>query len=345
MITKSYLKISGLAIAISVVSGLTYLTLTAPGLEEESGNMNADPLSNKPDSRHEIVVPVVDNSENPHHDNTVASSSGTPLDDLADYKESLQMGLDYKKDHWCFLSQLDPESAAQGITESDAWATARGYTSSSVESAYSSYNTNTLEEMAKNGDVVAYTLLFKQIDPREFHDRKAEYDGLVDRYFDEASALGSTTAMNWKAIRHISQAKTAYRQGDNKAVTEEIIKALAYYEVAFLRGDYTAVSMIDYFINQVDINVDKEIIDKVDIEADKIYENMKARRRAVGLGEFDNSRPLSRERYDQMKIAMVTKKSSNPWFEKFVPSDDCMNDIVVMQDKLDAAEKYLASLR
>ncbi|WP_317929795.1 hypothetical protein [Halioxenophilus sp. WMMB6] len=326
--------IASFSIVIILVS--SYVIIDQSRVEKITASNPASVTSFNEDITHQI--------NNKKRDKPIASSlASNPLEELEDYKASIPKGLDYETDHWCLLSQLNSDSANQGIMETSEWALSRGYADDSIKIAYSSYDTSTLDKLAEQGDVIAYSILFSRLGPGDFINHKKDYDSLVDSYYKSASALGSTAAINWKAIHHINRSKVAFEAGNNNIATEELIKFLAYYEVAFRRGDYTAFSMIDYFVNKVDIEIDDDIVHQVEIEAREIYKKMSDERRAMGLGEFDNTRPLSRERIDQMRIASVTRDSKNPWIERFIPNDDCMKMFITMQSKINAAEEYIAS--
>jgi hypothetical protein len=179
----------------------------------------------------------------------------------------------------------------QNKAEINAWLSARGYRPNFTDiDEYASYDKATVEQLAQNGDIRAMQRLgdlLLGVDAGFAKSKSA---------FTDAAVHGSTAAM--EAIGTVlesfvySNAKTVLEK------REAVLDVLAWYNAAALRGDRLPISeSAGSFIRINKIGLSDQ--DRVEIQArsQKIYDDLLQKRRALGLGEFDNTVPDSVNKY------------------------------------------------
>ncbi|HOY22215.1 MAG TPA: hypothetical protein PK002_03630 [Cellvibrio sp.] len=193
------------------------------------------------------------------------------------------------------------------IDELNQWRLERGYmppNSDKEQNAYNAYTEEALRSLAKNGDVVALHVLadrYLDLEYMQAHEIDVLTSSRVRRDFlTDAAIRGSTRALMELGIDYGAEHRNISRTDDEKKAAE--IEVLAIYKVATLRGDP------DHFIDE--LRVSKSIrgieitdADKqhIDLRAKEIYADLQAKRKDMGLDDFDNSVPETVKNYYESK--------------------------------------------
>lgn len=162
------------------------------------------------------------------------------------------------------------------------WRVGRGYNEQGL-SSYASYSDQTLFKLANEGDLTALHLLAEKVY------RKDGYKA-AEPYYIKAAAYGSTRAFLYLGTAEETSNYHAAKSEQDKRLS--IIKTLAWYEVANLRGDpFPKAEIGSAFIENNNINLSQQ--DKAEIKrlAHAYYEGIQAIRAKYSLGNFDNSVP------------------------------------------------------
>ncbi|HTF95977.1 MAG TPA: hypothetical protein VL995_07595 [Cellvibrio sp.] len=174
------------------------------------------------------------------------------------------------------------------------WNNSRGYFSEDELDTYKAYDEKTLKDLSESGDIRAMLVLsdfYIHQDYRPYESTALDY---------KATVYGATSTIPLLASR--VQLEMVKNDGYKDPLRREqgVIEVLAYYKVAARRGDPRAsVPHIDIFKNtyrtfaKEELTISPELLDKVDITANEIYEQLIQTRRNLGLGEFDNSTPTT----------------------------------------------------
>ena len=193
------------------------------------------------------------------------------------------------------------------IDELNQWRLERGYMppdSDKEQNAYNGYTEEALRSLAKNGDMVALHVLA---------DRYGDLDYIKANGIDvltvlrirhdflyEAAIRGSTRALMELGIHYAAKNQNASGGYEEKKAAE--IEVLAIYKVATLRGDP------DHFIDELRVSksirgVEITDADKqhIDLRAKAIYADLQAKRKDMGLEDFDNSVPETVKNYYESK--------------------------------------------
>ncbi len=163
----------------------------------------------------------------------------------------------------------------------------RGNISGEDAAIYQSYDLQTLESLAGNGDAHALnTLARKSVDAGEFDTAK--------EYYWRAAMVGSTTA-----IGHIALLTEPIGFLDMSDVErrEKLIETMSLLKLAEIRGDIQAATVIgkgvksNYESRFGALHFSDDESARINEAAQKMYEDLKLRRSELGLKDFDNSTP------------------------------------------------------
>lgn len=186
----------------------------------------------------------------------------------------------------------------------------RGYISLEEEKLYESYPGSALQEMGKNGDIHA----LRELGLRAAKERDYK---LSFSYFESAAIYGSTITLGYLSSEY---EMTNQLYLDSKNGKRALMGALAYLQVAELRGDYNNSDLIEKYLSNYsahssgtydEVKLDENDLQKVEENARQIYETMEKRRIELGLGPFDNSIPEGSTAQLHKDMALREKARNN----------------------------------
>jgi hypothetical protein len=179
----------------------------------------------------------------------------------------------------------EPRFSKADLESVKKWEESRGYFSATDYQIYESYGPETIRSLASNGDIKAIYALAKlqALDG-------ADKNQIISTYL-EAATLGSTQALILAS--GIARTKRHFVQFDgpdgDTLFKKEMLESLSLSHVALMRGDKAALGKI----NETKVNLNLTQDDEIYIEkrSREIYNELEAKRLALGLGPFDNSIP------------------------------------------------------
>lgn len=166
------------------------------------------------------------------------------------------------------------------------WEESRGKFSKESLEDYASYDQDTLIKLANSGDLKAMNALARFYMSFRY---TGEY-GLeeVMRVSKLGAAYGSTGLLKIYAIVYA----THHFQPDSQRLNhEDLIEVLAWSNTAALRGDMYPNYGARDDIKDSGIQLTQEDKVKISARSQEIYNELLAQRKALGLGDFDNTRP------------------------------------------------------
>ncbi|MBK8187921.1 MAG: hypothetical protein IPK77_12155 [Cellvibrio sp.] len=158
------------------------------------------------------------------------------------------------------------------------WDRSNGKFSDSELNEYGQLSPNTLEELAKKGDLKAIQTL-------------ADHEAIL------GNTERSLELWNWAAVHGSTEAlmRFAYRHGGDYVSSkrsEDALDALAYMNAAATRGDlFTKHVHIDSFYRTNNFYPTAEQQAYIDSRSNEILKDLEDKRRNLGLPEFDNNPP------------------------------------------------------
>jgi hypothetical protein len=172
------------------------------------------------------------------------------------------------------------------------WNNQRGYISAEDMQIYESYSEETLKDLSTSGDVKAMLVLGRYYLTKDYRPQESAAQ------FHKAAVYGSTVALVHLALS--AQADLlrdeAYKTAEGQA--QDAIESMALFKVAAMRGDlrgsfaninaYKEVYKVRY---KQELVIGQEQLDKIDLRAKAIYDELQQERYQLGLGDFDNSTP------------------------------------------------------
>ncbi len=176
------------------------------------------------------------------------------------------------------------------------WMVDRGYLyADKRNNDYKSYDDDTLRKLAKEGDVKAMLTLgdLYTTDPK----RAVEYgiDAAVPLYM-EAATRGSTYA--FEALARTLKADLYLIPQSEEAKKAGALELLAICNTASLRGDQRPNDVTcGAFKSNNNIQLSAEDQQIINQRSQKMYDELQAKRTALGLGDFDNSVPETVKNY------------------------------------------------
>jgi hypothetical protein len=157
-----------------------------------------------------------------------------------------------------------------------SWDATRGNFSNADLDEYGRLSQNTLEELAKQGDLKAIQTLATNEVILGNSERGKELWNL-------AAAYGSTKALMWLSSGYGSEYVTSKKDGD-------ALEALAYLNASAKRGDlFAKYRHIDAFYESKGFHPTDEQLKIIDSRSDEILNDLQKTRTELGLPEFDNT--------------------------------------------------------
>jgi len=199
--------------------------------------------------------------------------------------------------------------AAAGVTpEEDAealkWAFERGFETHSL--GYEFYDQETLKALANAGDIFAIQRLAQHAAWSEGQLEKAAV------LYREAAVRGSVVAVDRLVGNEVTMARRANHSDQRDSTKRHLLNALAWTEVMRRRvGDMPLPGMqkeqILEELEGFDLTLSEADVNAIDVQAQKLYQDLTQTRAELGYDEFDNSIPtlfekLKRQGLDRSAI-------------------------------------------
>lgn len=172
-----------------------------------------------------------------------------------------------------------PEDMAKGAELMKKW----GYFSDKDKEVYNTYDEKTLQELGDNGDLLALTVLME----RSMMNFNVESLEKTFAAIEKAAVYGSTPALRNRAI---AVPVSMYEEG-SEGYRAAMRESLALYEVGLIRGDPRFRGYIREKLRDTSYKISDEDQALIDLRAKEIYDHLTQKRKALGLGGFDNSMP------------------------------------------------------
>lgn len=167
------------------------------------------------------------------------------------------------------------------------WVAARGYFSKEDEATYKAYSDQILEDLGKQGDIKALTVLTSRMV------QSGNIEAAI-RYANMNVVLGSTTALDTLTLFTVP---SVWEENEAK-IRSATLETLALAQVMNLRGDRTLanVSMRDTANSykrsyKTDLQLTEAEQQFVEKRGQELYDAYQQIRREKGLGDFDNEDP------------------------------------------------------
>lgn len=165
----------------------------------------------------------------------------------------------------------------------------------SASDDYDSYDQTTLEKLAVAGDMRAMHALARMYaDPQHLHLPEYGFDAAIAQLWN-AAAHGSTQAFTDLATYH--EVLFYNHEKNNEAKKNAGLEAMALYKAQELRGDRWPILSSSWMTLQNEINPTSTEQQLVNSRAQQLYDELQEKRRALGLGNFDNSVPDTVKRF------------------------------------------------
>lgn len=188
--------------------------------------------------------------------------------------------------------QLFPVNSAEHH-ESKQWFYDHGYYSNEDLAVYETYDDSILISLSKMGDVVALEVIAGKYIQRGKSEKAIPF-------VRESIARGSTGALARLAIFALPDYTNEY---DPVARKRAIMETFALYKVAGLRGDIhiakTGLRMQKRSLEKLYGTLDftEKDYQRIDIRAQELYNQFQEERKRLGLGNFENIKPVYFEAY------------------------------------------------
>lgn len=158
-----------------------------------------------------------------------------------------------------------------------------GYFGSEELQLYAAYEISDLEELSHSGDLLASYALYDR------HLKNGDLELALDAAY-AGVVHGSTRNIGLIASSYVSRAITL-RDSDSMESTadRELLTAIAWYEVARMRGDKDLSRLGRDVAAREGINLDSNALKAIRIAAQELYDDLEKEREALGLNPFDNT--------------------------------------------------------
>ncbi len=212
----------------------------------------------------------------PEHDDSGHAESGTVLETRqADNRASTANDRDLPRTT-DIENGVNPEFAAHLV-----WLRSRGYFGSDDLELYAAYDISALEELSAGGDLLAsYALYYKHLQAYDLESaRAAAYEGVLH---------GSTRNISIVANEYLAEALSP---SDEQPDTSRAnwIRALAWYEVAGIRGDTDMYEHGRDVAVREGVELTVEERGEVLALAQDFYNKLEQERRERGMVPYDNT--------------------------------------------------------
>jgi len=176
-----------------------------------------------------------------------------------------------------------------------------GYYSTDRKASYKDYDIETLEAMARGGDFLAVHVLGRK------YLEENNLEGARKAYY-RAAVMGSTYPM--AVMPNILIISDASHDMTPKGRRTNTLDELAFLQVAVLRGDKNAVSMVDSKLKLNGIELTKDERVRIQTKGLMIYNQFEEMRVKMGLGKFDNYVPSYVDSYYDYHIKNLDEYTS-----------------------------------
>lgn len=164
------------------------------------------------------------------------------------------------------------------------WDESRGRFDDESLKDYAGYNMDTLKILADGGDLKAMIALSKLYISDEY---AGEYGSSYSMpLLKKAAAYGSSYAMELYATTYDS-----VHYADGTYTHDVLLEVLAWNNAAALRGDMYPNNSARLELKRKKVQLNQIDAQKIRTRSEEIYNEVLAERKALGLGDFDNSVP------------------------------------------------------
>ena len=180
--------------------------------------------------------------------------------------------------------KVEPWNSPAGYEHVDKWRESRGYFSDTDFQMYENYGIETVEQLARDGDIKALRTLVRMYltkgDPE-----------LIMTTLRETAMRGSSEALILIGmIEEPSRDSYEFKGPDGDVLYKKMmLESLAIFKAASIRGDKEVDMRITEARSQLTLTLDDERY--IEQRGTEIYNDMQEKRNALGLGPFDNSVP------------------------------------------------------
>lgn len=224
-------------------------------------------------------------------------------------------------DDWCHAMELNEAGSIEALRELDLWHEQRGHFSSGEFNSYADYDTSSLIDIGRQGDLRALYTLVNREDVNE-----------PDKIWASKTAaiFGDTSATaGYNSMLKLAAAKFSLLNGNDdqtEAAKLTIIESLAWAEFAAIRGDFSLFDNSLFVLEDIDgfelSALEEELISK---KARELYTNLSNEREALGLDPFDNTVPKSALRNQELLVSAEYKtKKRGVWGEHLLSQSNCV---------------------
>lgn len=307
---KLKFSLFGLLIVIFLAAGYGYFSMRDQELHSEI-NVIADDESNSGDiveSKNVFVAETFETTSNQLQGGSGESKS--VLDEMTAIEKAVEAHIQANPEEFSWMNEGDLHVIYKWIYS------AQGFHFQDAE-LYDSYDLETLEALADQGDSLALYVLprrYMEIEIASDEDRP-DLQAKIDAAYLKAAAYGSTYALRRKASEISIGA--AYGGKDEAERRKQHIAAMSYLTVAERRGYGDAMLDKVSYVEQHSIEpFTEEELAEINQNADKLYGELEQERERLGLPPFDNSVPKIVERYydsllDLRKVREVTGEAES----------------------------------
>lgn len=170
------------------------------------------------------------------------------------------------------------------------WEASRGRFDEETLNDYAGYDLETLNSLAKSGDVKAMIALARLYVSEQY---SAEYGVKYSMPLLKTAAIhGSSYAMELYAIQYEAE---HFVNGTNDRAA--LLESLSWSNAAALRGDIYPNNSATLELRRKNIQLNTEEIQSVWKRSEEIYQQLLTERMAMGLGGFDDSVPAEVQKY------------------------------------------------
>lgn len=174
----------------------------------------------------------------------------------------------------------------------DRWFESRGRFSPESLKDYESYDVETLNKLVSSGDLKAMNVLTHLY----LSEKYLGSDGAIKamQLSKYAAAYGSTDALQMYSVLYGNAKQEFVSQ---KLKYDDLVEVLAWKNTAALRGDMTWNNVARFDIESSGVNLTNSDKLRIAQRSQEIYSELLANRKELGLGDFDNSRPVEADRF------------------------------------------------
>lgn len=190
---------------------------------------------------------------------------------------------------------VTPEEEAEFLT----WAFERGIETHSL--GYEYYDRETLQALADSGDVFALQRLADTAAWNEQQFLEAEV------LYREAASRGSVLALDRLALNETAKALAATDDDQPENSKRHLLKALAWTEVSrrrsgrFLMPDAREDNVRQH-LKRIDVTLNDADRERVQAQAESLYQQLSVDRAELDMGNFDNSKPTMMEKLERQGL-------------------------------------------